>query len=125
MPDFKKHSNERIHLPTHKPPEEDKEQTPLEYQVYKLRQTRRMRELCKLMITRFPICIYYECDGRSPSMEAHHIRGLATHPELAYNQDNIVPLCSTCHSVIEGKERRGIRTYDLFKGWTGKRTDLH
>lgn len=123
MPDFKQHSNERIKLPTHEPPEERKERTPLEYQIYKLRQTRRMRELSRLMIVRFPICVFPECDGRSPSKEVHHIRGLGTNPELAHNEDNLAPLCSTCHSVIEGKERAGINTQHYFTNWTGRRNE--
>lgn len=36
--------------------------------------------------------------------EVHHIKPLITHPELAYDDDNLMGLCTQCHNIIE---RRG------------------
>jgi 5-methylcytosine-specific restriction endonuclease McrA len=45
----------------------------------------------------------------------HHILGLLTHPELAYNESNLASLCDACHNQIEALERKGEPTQHLFK----------
>lgn len=34
----------------------------------------------------------------------HHLRPVSTHPELACDPDNCVPLCDECHWVIHNME---------------------
>lgn len=34
---------------------------------------------------------------------AHHIKPLRTHPELAYEPSNLMPLCHDCHERIHGR----------------------
>lgn len=50
--------------------------------------SRRQRDL-------FPVCKAPGCIR--PSEEVHHILPLETHPELAYEPRNCVPLCKECH----------------------------
>jgi 5-methylcytosine-specific restriction endonuclease McrA len=33
--------------------------------------------------------------------QAHHIKPLLTHPELAFVLDNLMSLCTKCHARIE------------------------
>ena len=43
----------------------------------------------------------------------HHIEPLKQSPELAYNRDNLMPLCNDCHDRVHKRgsycERRGYR----------------
>jgi len=48
--------------------------------------------------------------------ESHHIMGLASRPELAYDMRNLAPLCSACHARIEGMQRRGDDALSIFRG---------
>ena len=43
----------------------------------------------------------------------HHVKHLRTNPELAYNRDNLLPLCHDCHERIH---QRGI--YSEPSGYT-------
>lgn len=45
----------------------------------------------------------------------HHIKHLREHPELAYTESNLMPLCHDCHERIH---RRGI--YAGAKGYTNE-----
>jgi 5-methylcytosine-specific restriction endonuclease McrA len=53
--------------------------------------------------------------GPEPMNSVHHILGLLTHPELAYNESNLASLCDACHNQIEALERKGEPTQHLFK----------
>jgi 5-methylcytosine-specific restriction protein A len=40
--------------------------------------------------------------GRTtPATEVHHIRPIRTHPHLARDPDNGLPVCRTCHEMVE------------------------
>jgi 5-methylcytosine-specific restriction endonuclease McrA len=45
----------------------------------------------------------------------HHVIPLEERPDLALDQDNLRSLCVRCHGAIEGRERTGRSTRDLFK----------
>ena len=48
------------------------------------------------------------CNLRGVYLEAHHVKSLAEYPELAFELDNGVTLCRTCHSLTDnyrGKNR--------------------
>jgi len=51
----------------------------------------------------------------TPTQQSHHILALGTHPHLAYDMDNLAPLCTRCHAAIEAKERNGEATQYIFK----------
>jgi 5-methylcytosine-specific restriction enzyme A len=41
----------------------------------------------------------------------HHIKGLSSHPELAYDWDNLMSLCVRCHNKIEAEVRGNDATH--------------
>jgi 5-methylcytosine-specific restriction endonuclease McrA len=45
-------------------------------------------------------------DTRS-ALQVHHIKPLATHPELGLRMDNLMSVCTGCHSRLEAEVRRG------------------
>ena len=47
---------------------------------------------------------------------SHHVIGLAIRPDLAFDLRNLAPLCEACHTRIEGMERAGQSTAELFAG---------
>ena len=48
--------------------------------------------------------------------EVHHIKPVRTHPELAYEPTNLVPMCTQCHREIDAMEYKGIDTQGYFHG---------
>jgi len=51
-----------------------------------------------------------------PARESHHIRPLATNPELAFDLANLAGLCVPCHRQVEALEAAGQPTVHLFAG---------
>lgn len=39
-----------------------------------------------------------------PAVEVHHIKELKDYPELAFNDDNLISLCTQCHNLRHGRE---------------------
>lgn len=46
--------------------------------------------------------------------QVHHVEPLALHPELACDEANCRPLCTSCHARVERMERGGIDSKRLF-----------
>lgn len=46
--------------------------------------------------------------------QSHHVLPLSTHPHLAFDLENLAPLCSRCHAKVEAMERQGKPTQHLF-----------
>jgi len=45
------------------------------------------------------------CGKKSNDLHAHHVKPVVTHPELAYDFDNLMSVCKSCHiSIHAGKE---------------------
>lgn len=68
--------------------------------------------------SRNPLCcdpLNLHPNRRRPTEQVHHIEGLKHRPDLAFNTDNLAPLCEDCHQRIEAMERRGEATAHLFK----------
>jgi 5-methylcytosine-specific restriction endonuclease McrA len=40
--------------------------------------------------------------GNKKSLEMHHLKGQSSHPELKYDLNNIMILCTDCHDVVHG-----------------------
>ena len=83
----------------------------------RIRSAKRWRRVELLHKQLYPIC----CDpfakhqeGPEPNQESHHIQPLSTHPQLAYELDNLAPLCVHCHRKVEAMERSGRPTQHLF-----------
>ena len=75
----------------------------------------------KRIRTSFTACNPVCCDpfgdhkyGPEPMQDVHHVLPLATHPNLAFDQSNLRPLCRPCHNRIEAMERLGNPTQSYF-----------
>lgn len=74
----------------------------------------RWRRLSGLKLMQDPLCEY--CKKRGvvrPAEDVHHIvsfmegRGKAQREWLAYDYDNLVSLCKTCHQQVHNQTERG------------------
>lgn len=75
------------------------------------------RKVERLHKAQHPLCcdpIGLHPDRPTPTQQSHHIQPLSTHPELAFDMDNLAPLCTRCHAAIEARERQGEATQALF-----------
>lgn len=84
----------------------------------KVRNSPRWKRLTVAIQARDPVC----CDPMghhpqivTPTGTTHHLKPLETHPDLAFDPDNLVGLCASCHSSVEILERRGIETEELVR----------
>ena len=89
-----------------------------------IRDSGRWQKVRDLQKKRHPLCFdpfgIHESTGVvTPMDQVHHIKGLRTHPGLAFVASNLASLCVDCHSRIENLERTGTETQELFKGGGG------
>jgi 5-methylcytosine-specific restriction protein A len=64
-----------------------------------------------------PLCcdpLWEHREWPKPMAHVHHIEPLSARPDLAYTESNCAPLCTRCHAKIEGMERNGVATANLF-----------
>lgn len=78
----------------------------------KIRGGERWRRVRFAVLSNHPLCADPHGDHERRGVtrtatQVHHIKGLATHPELAYVASNLMPLCSACHARIEREYRAG------------------
>ena len=59
------------------------------------------RKLRKRILLKYNVC--QNC-GFDNDLEIHHIIPPRGNEETFYNEDNLIPLCKTCHKNITGKE---------------------
>jgi len=64
--------------------------------------TPEFRDLKKIVLSRFPLCVI--C-GNEKTLHVHHIKTRRLNPELAFDINNLITLCRSCHSTIKGKEK--------------------
>jgi len=72
----------------------------------KIRNSTRWRKVRAVKLARHPLC--EDCDehGRvEVAVQVHHLEGLATRPDLAFDMENLRSLCTTCHARREARER--------------------
>jgi 5-methylcytosine-specific restriction protein A len=49
-----------------------------------------------------PLCRRCVLEGRTvPAQEVHHIVAIKDNPDLRLSQDNLMPVCRSCHRLIE------------------------
>jgi 5-methylcytosine-specific restriction endonuclease McrA len=58
------------------------------------------------------MCLYCH---KAAAEEVHHIKSVAEHPELAFDMDNLIPLCIRCHGWMGTREKRGEDTETQLK----------
>lgn len=55
-----------------------------------------------------PLCRHCELAGKVQATEqVHHVKPIATHPELRLDRANLLGLCGPCHSAETGREKVG------------------
>jgi len=74
----------------------------------RIRNSKAWKQLRDWYIRHHPLC--EDPLGRhgvrpAPASQVHHIEGVAEHPELAFNRDNLMSLCSGCHAAVEARAR--------------------
>jgi 5-methylcytosine-specific restriction protein A len=77
-------------------------------QAQHIRSSARWRKVRRLKLSNDPLCEdCLEHGVTTAATQVHHIRGIASHPELAFSIENLCSLCSTCHAKREARERGG------------------
>lgn len=72
----------------------------------RIRNTARWRALRKLKLAQDPLCEDCRDHGRvEPASQVHHMEPLVRRPDLAYSMENLLSVCTTCHSRREAEER--------------------
>lgn len=76
----------------------------------RIRSGKRWQKTRAIKMARDPLCEdplgdHARLRHTMPTQQVHHIKPLATHPELAYHLDNLMSVCIRCHSKIEAKIR--------------------
>ena len=76
----------------------------------KIRSSSRWQKVRRENIARHPLCedpfgTHGASNATASSVDVHHIRGLATAPELAFASDNLMSVCKKCHSQLEATEK--------------------
>ena len=68
----------------------------------KIRSSVRWQRCRALQLRRDPLCARCLSLGRTTAAaEVHHVKGLRTHPLLAFTPANMVSLCVPCHRTVE------------------------
>jgi 5-methylcytosine-specific restriction protein A len=66
------------------------------------------RRFRKWVLQREPLCRRCKAEGRDEAAEhVHHVKSRKTHPDLAFNESNVEPLCEPHHSAEEMARRNG------------------
>lgn len=60
------------------------------------------KKLSRRILQERPIC---EICGENYADQVHHIIPVADNPELAYDENNLQPICRACHARLTRKER--------------------
>ena len=58
------------------------------------------------------MCLYCY---KAPAAEVHHIKSVSEFPELAFDLDNVIPLCLRCHGWMGTRDKRGEDTETQLK----------
>lgn len=82
---------------------------------HKIRTSSKWKRVRLLKLSTNPLCEDPHGDHAARGVtisatQVHHIKGLATHPELAYHAENLMSVCTRCHSKFEAAIRSGNAT---------------
>lgn len=87
----------------------------------RIRSSARWIKVQRLFITEHPLCQdpfgdHQRRGTTETGQQVHHIKPLATHPHLAYDFENLMSVCTTCHAKIESRVRRTSPADDDIRG---------
>jgi 5-methylcytosine-specific restriction endonuclease McrA len=80
--------------------------TPHLAEAARLRSSAKWQRIRRIKLAQDPLCEDPRGDHRrrgttATAQQVHHIRPLATHPELAFDLGNLMSLCTRCHAKLE------------------------
>jgi 5-methylcytosine-specific restriction protein A len=91
--------------PSAGPPARAYEQRPDRKEDWKFYHSRPWYNLRSAKLARDPLCEPCLKEGRTTlATQVHHVKDRKTHPELAFDQDNLESVCVSCHNT---KRRNG------------------
>ena len=98
-----------------------REVTAKKQQYQHIYQDRRWKRMRAAKIANNPLCEKCEVEGRvTPTTEVHHKipfqtgRNTEEVERLAFEWDNLMSVCTSCHKELDNKIRRGERSFFLF-----------
>lgn len=99
-------------MPTiYKPKKQQRNDSLLDAERKRIYQTERWRRLRAVKVSMNPLCELCEKDGRvTPTEDVHHIQSFMSTDDpvqrnfLAYDFDNLMSLCKTCHQKVHNKK---------------------
>lgn len=66
------------------------------------------RKVRAVFVAANPLCARCAARGIVAATEdVHHLKPIATHPDLRLDMTNLEPLCGLCHKAETGRERTG------------------
>ena len=68
-----------------------------------IRSSDRWKKLSKMIKSHYPVCSWCQ---KKLTFEVHHIKPVSDFPDLAFNVDNLLPLCTKCHDMLHCRMRR-------------------
>lgn len=76
----------------------------------KIRSSSRWRNVRKKKLAISPLCEdpygdHKRIDATVPGQQVHHVEGLAVAPSRAYDMENLMTVCTACHSKLEAEVR--------------------
>jgi 5-methylcytosine-specific restriction protein A len=72
----------------------------------RIRSSGRWKKVRRLKLQQDPLCEDCKEHGvTTVATQVHHLKGVASHPELAFVMENLRSLCTTCHAKREARER--------------------
>ena len=80
--------------------------------VRRVRSTAKYQRFIAWFVARHPLCAdpfqHHRRDGiTQPTQQVHHVVAVRSDPKLLTMEGNCRALCTACHALIEGLERRG------------------
>lgn len=85
---------------------------PKQASVDAIRNTSRWQKVRAAKLSASPLCedpLGKHAGQTVSARQVHHIRGIATHPELAFHAENLQSVCVACHASLEVAAKRDAR----------------
>ena len=75
----------------------------------RIRSTARWKRVSRKKLSKNPLCedpFGDHGENTRDAQQVHHITGLAEDSRLAFNEDNLMSVCTRCHAKIESQVRK-------------------
>lgn len=80
-------------------------------EAHRIRKSARWGRVRRLVLSSNPLCAdpfkdHERADTTQTAVQVHHIEPLQTQPHLAFTLDNLMPVCTRCHSRLEREAKQ-------------------